>query len=140
MRPPSQVAEFASKEHALEKTLDRMQNDWMGVKFEYAIWKNTGTSILRGIDELQQQLDDQLIKTQSMTASPYIGPFEDRVRIWLEKLIFLQKVWMARKPIYIKVLSRKYCFPSLDNIISKYMTCFNKSILYCKNSCNLRVA
>lgn len=112
MRPPCQVAEFASKEHALEKTLDRMQNDWMGVKFEYTTWKNTGTSILRGIDELQQQLDDQLIKTQSMTASPYIGPFEDRVRIWLEKLIFLQKVWMACKPTHFqKIIILKVLFP-----------------------------
>ena len=86
------MSEFASKEHALEKSLDKMQNDWMGVKFEFAEWKNTGTTILRGIDDLQMLLDDQLIKTQSMTASPYIGPFEDRVRIWMEKLVLLQKV------------------------------------------------
>ncbi len=31
-------------------------------------------------------LDDQIVKTQSMRASPYIGPFEDRVRLWETKL------------------------------------------------------
>jgi len=87
-----EVSEFASKEHALEKLLDKMQSDWVGVKFEFAEWKATGTTILRGTDEIQQVLDDQLIKTQSMAASPYIGPFEDRVRIWFEKLQFFNKV------------------------------------------------
>lgn len=86
------MSEFASKEHALEKSLDKMQGDWATVKFEYTEWKATKTCILRGTDDLQQVLDDQLIKTQSMTASPYIGPFEDRVRIWFEKLQFFNKV------------------------------------------------
>jgi dynein heavy chain len=49
-----------------------MQSDWLGVKFEFTEWKATGSTILRGTDELQQVLDDQLIKTQSMTTSSYI--------------------------------------------------------------------
>ncbi|XP_073386521.1 uncharacterized protein [Physcomitrium patens] len=105
-----EVSEFASKEHALEKSLDKMQGDWATVKFEYTEWKATKTCILRGTDDLQQVLDDQLIKTQSMTASPYIGPFEDRVRIWFEKLQFFNKLlkewlscqvqWMYLEPIF----------------------------------------
>ncbi|KAH9558616.1 hypothetical protein CY35_06G017100 [Sphagnum magellanicum] len=105
-----EVSEFASKEYGLEKSLDKMQNDWMGVDFEYVEWKNTKTNILRGIDDLQMMLDDQLIKTQSMQASPYIGPFQDRVRIWSEKLVMLQKVlkewlqcqmqWLYLEPIF----------------------------------------
>lgn len=40
-------------------------------------------------------LDDQIIKTQSMRASPYIGPFEDRVRLWEVKLNMTQVGWAS---------------------------------------------
>ena len=68
-----EVSEYASKEYSLERTLDKMQADWSGVRFDYMVWRNTGTSILRALDDIQMLLDDQTVKTQSMRASPYIG-------------------------------------------------------------------
>ncbi len=38
----------------------------------------------------QALLDDQIVKTQSMRASPYIGPFEERVRVWEARLDLTQ--------------------------------------------------
>ncbi len=67
-----------------------LQGDWAGVAFDSMSWRSTGTSILRGLDDIQQLLDDQVIKTQSMRASPYIGPFEERVRVWEAKLNMMQ--------------------------------------------------
>lgn len=32
----------------------------------------------------------QVVKTQSMRASPYIGPFEERVKAWEAKLVLTQ--------------------------------------------------
>lgn len=75
-----------------------MQGAWTGVKFEYAAWRGTGTHILRGVDDLQMMLEEHLVKTQSMQTSPYIGPFEDRVKLWLVKLNLVQEVrtcWLS---------------------------------------------
>ena len=58
--------------------------------FDHMAWRTTGTCILRGLDDIQMLLDDQIVKTQSMRASPYIGPFEDRVRLWEAKLNLTQ--------------------------------------------------
>ena len=74
------------QEHSLERTLDKMQGEWVGVSFQSMAWRSTNTSVLRGVDDIQMLLDDQIVKTQSMRASPYIGPFEDRVRLWEAKL------------------------------------------------------
>ena len=76
----------------MEVALDKMQGDWVGVKFDYVMYRDTGTAILRGLDDLQILLEDHIAKTQSMQASPYIGPFEDRVKLWLSKLNLVQEV------------------------------------------------
>jgi hypothetical protein len=70
-----EVSEYASKEYSLERTLDKMQADWGGVAFEHMPWRATGTHILRALDDVQMLLDDQIVKTQSMRASPYIGMY-----------------------------------------------------------------
>nr|AML30858.1 axonemal inner arm dynein heavy chain 2 [Marsilea vestita] len=105
-----EVSEFASKEYSVEVALDKMQGDWIGVKFEYAMWRDTGTAILRSLDDLQTMLEDHIAKTQSMQASPYIAPFEDRVKLWLSKLNLVQEVldewincqqqWLYLEPIF----------------------------------------
>ena len=60
--------------------------------FDTLEWRATGTFILRGLDDIQTLLDDQIVKTQGMRASPYIGPFEDRVRLWEAKLNLTQEI------------------------------------------------
>ena len=54
----------ASKEHALEKSLEKMQEDWEEIVFNLLPYRDTDINILGGMDELQILLDDQLIKCQ----------------------------------------------------------------------------
>ena len=105
-----EISEYASKEYSLEKTLDKMQHEWSGVSFDRMDWRDTGTTILRGIDDIQAILDDQVVKTQAMRASPYIGAFEERVKLWEKRLnnvqetidewLKCQQQWLYLEPIF----------------------------------------
>lgn len=44
----------------MERALDKMQAEWGGAALTAAPWRATGTSVLRGTDDIQQLLDDQV--------------------------------------------------------------------------------
>ncbi|DBA04478.1 TPA: LOW QUALITY PROTEIN: hypothetical protein N0F65_010074 [Lagenidium giganteum] len=100
----------ASKEYSLEKALDKMETEWAGVKFSTKEYRSTGTSILCGTDEIQQIIDDQIVKTQSMRGSRYNKPYFERITKWEKMLINIQDVmdnwikvqatWLYLEPIF----------------------------------------
>ena len=71
-----------------------VQADWVGIKLEATPWRSTGSTILQGVDELQAMLDDHVLRVQSMRASPFIRPIEDRCRAWEAKLHLMQVGYM----------------------------------------------
>ena len=105
-----EISENASKEFSLEKALVKMEGEWTGVAFEFTKWRDTGTYKLKALDDLQMLLDDHIVKTQSMRASPYIGPHEDAVKIWedtlnqaqsiLDQWLKCQDGWLYLEPIF----------------------------------------
>lgn len=48
--------------------------------------------ILSGLDDIQQQLDDHILKSQTMRGSPYVKAFEADMVAWEEKLISMQDI------------------------------------------------
>lgn len=48
--------------------------------------------ILTGLDDIQQQLDDHILKSQTMRGSPYVKAFEADMVAWEEKLISMQDI------------------------------------------------
>ena len=61
--------------------MDRMVDEWDSILFTTVAYRDSGISILTGIDDIQTTLDDQIVKTQTMRGSPFIKPFEERIKV-----------------------------------------------------------
>ncbi|KAF1778944.1 P-loop containing nucleoside triphosphate hydrolase [Phytophthora cactorum] len=113
----------ASKEYSLEKALDKMETEWVGVNFATKEYRSTGTSILCSTDEIQQIIDDQIVKTQSMRGSRYNKPSDDIMRQMPTEGALFRKVdsnWRRNmqetvaSPAVLTVAERSDLLPSLQ--------------------------
>ena len=87
-----------------------MKAEWDPLQLNMFAYRETGTFVLRGADEIQQVLDDHIVMTQAMTFSPYKKPFEEELEAWeaklslmsevLEEWIKCQRTWMYLEPIF----------------------------------------
>ncbi|KOX76420.1 Dynein heavy chain 7, axonemal [Melipona quadrifasciata] len=104
------ISDNASKEATLEKAMDKMERDWADLYFTVNPFKDTGTYVIAGVDDIQFLLDDHIIRTVTIRNSPNIKPFETRILRWdyklhllqdiLDQWLRVQAVWMYLEPIF----------------------------------------
>jgi hypothetical protein len=53
-------------EHSFERGLEKMRSEWSEVAFDLMPYKDSGTFVLRGLDDISAMLDDHILKAQVM--------------------------------------------------------------------------
>ena len=104
------IGDSAGKEFQIEEKLDEMEKEWEVIDLEMFAYRDTGTFVLKGFDELIAVLDEQITMTQAMQFSAFKAAFEERIDDWnsklttvsdvLEEWMKLQRSWMYLQPIF----------------------------------------
>jgi len=105
-----EVSVGATKQYGLEMKLKGLMEEWSEMDIMIKPYKESGTFIIGGTDDIYAMLDDQIVMAQTMLASPFIkyikGPtaaFEKRLIYLQETLdawLMVQRTWMYLKPIF----------------------------------------
>jgi len=104
------IAEKSSKEFGIETALDKMFAAWENVNLVVELYRETGTCILKQVDDYMSLLDEHITMTQAMSMSAFKGPFEERIDDWnatlqvvsevIDEWVMLQRNWLYLQPIF----------------------------------------
>ena len=104
----TEIADRASREMTIEKTLDALEAEWNAKEFKLLRYKDI--YLLTHAEDLQLQVDDNIMKVQTLRSSPFVAPFRDRVMNWEKNLrqitdlinewVRVQKYWLYLEPIF----------------------------------------
>ena len=108
------VSDLASKEYSLEKSLNKMQEEWKKQEFVVVIKKETDIKLLSGtrLEEMQMMLDEHIVTAQQIRANPFVKPMEEEANNWEKKLITLRNIldrWIKVQMDYL------YLYPIFDS-------------------------
>ncbi|KAK3287738.1 hypothetical protein CYMTET_4767 [Cymbomonas tetramitiformis] len=107
-----ELSDMAGKEFALERTMERMEQDWRGRSFVLQPWRETGASVLRlaPTEEAQVLVDDHIVKARAMQQTPAAVVFQKKLKSWEQKLVEMQDTmenwlraqtrWLYLQPIF----------------------------------------
>ena len=88
----TKVSEVSGKEYQIEVALDGMMKEWEEIDLQIIPYRDTGTFVLKGVDEIQAVLDEHITMTQAMQFSNFKKPFEERIEKWGKTLYVVSEV------------------------------------------------
>ena len=108
-------------------------------------YKDSGTCIIGGVDDVEAILDDQIVKVQAINASPFVAPFRERSSTHESSLMTLQVLpaflfpWFALQIgtdlSVISMLCARILLPrSVMRLAAKDMLCYaNRCTVACSS-------
>lgn len=81
-----QISDNASKEYMIEIALNKMMDEWSGVKLRLLPYNDKEIYISTISDKELQMLDDHILDTQQLSLSSYKGIFEEPLTKWEDEL------------------------------------------------------
>jgi len=81
-----QISENASKEYTIEIALNKMMDEWNGVKLRLLPYNDKDINISTISDKELQMLDDHILITQQLSLSSFKGVFEEPLIQWEHEL------------------------------------------------------
>ena len=105
-----EVSVNATKQYGLETKLDALIEAWEPVELFVKPYKESGTFIIGGTEEVFQLLDDQVVTVQTMLGSSFIKFIKNKAQAFERKLVYaqdvldewlaVQRTWMYLTPIF----------------------------------------
>eukprot|EP00924_Labyrinthula_sp_SR-Ha-C_P016847 augustus_masked-scaffold_6-processed-gene-16.9-mRNA-1 protein AED:0.16 eAED:0.16 QI:0/0/0/1/1/1/4/0/3086 len=105
-----EICAGALKEYSILTSLNKMETEWEDIYFDVLDYKDTGHKILKAMDDVEQILDDHIVKTTAIKTSRYVIQFEERCTKFLSSLkdlvqiisnrLELQGTWLYLEPIF----------------------------------------
>ena len=100
----------AEKKHSLAQKLKAMKDDMKIFTLQQAEYKGI-TFLIKGYDDINAKLDDQIVATQAMLGSSFMkGRLKNETRMWeqklnhmselMEEVLKTQRTWMYLEPIF----------------------------------------
>jgi dynein heavy chain len=105
-----EICAGARQEYQIEKVLDAMEAEWAPIQLQTKAYRSTGTYVLSSVEDIQQLLDDHLVKIQAIKGSHHAEPFAQRAGVWevtltglqdiLDNWLRVQNAWLYLEPIF----------------------------------------
>jgi len=100
----------AEKKFSLAQKLKGMKDEMKGFTLTQVEYKGI-TFLIKGYDDINAKLDDQIVATQAMLGSSYMkGRLKNETRLWeqklnhmselMEEILKTQRTWMYLEPIF----------------------------------------
>jgi dynein heavy chain len=123
-----EIGERASREHEIEKSLQKMYEKWETVDIETVPFKREDMLVVKSFDKIETELDEDFSTTNGMLINPFRGPFEQDISKWNDQLLLISNLveewrrfqgqWAYLQPIFDSPdISRQ--LPAESNLFKK---------------------